>query len=148
MAGAKTSGNQPEAETGLSSTRVSFCRQTGTSESLNVPRLGAGQTQKNKQVQQLQAKPSSSYHAFERGVRGRRFYQGTPTQGVPRLIIGDRSSSISSNQIQIRDQIGYHPILRYPGSRKNHNCISDPGVGRNTPEPLRRRDSASARCGE
>ena len=103
---------------------------------------------KNKQVQQFQAKPFSSYHAFEREVRDQRFYRGTPTQRVPRLIIGDRSSSISSNQIQIRDQIGYHPILWYPGSRKNHNCISDPGVGRNTPEPLRRRDSASARCGE
>ena len=106
-AGATASGNQPEAETGLSSTRVSFCHQNGTSESLNVPRLGAGQTQKNKQVQQLQAKPSSSYLAFEREVRGRRFYRGTPTQGVPRLIIRDRSSSISSNQNPIRYRIGY-----------------------------------------
>jgi len=48
---AKTTGNQPEAETGLSSTRVSFCHQNGTPESLNAPRPGAGHTQKNKQVQ-------------------------------------------------------------------------------------------------
>ena len=61
---------------------------------------------KNKQVQQLQAKPSSSYPAFERGVRGGRFYQGTPTQGVPRLIIEDRSSSISSDQNPIGYRIG------------------------------------------
>ena len=113
--GAKTSGNHPEAETGLSSTRVSFCRQNGTPESLNAPRFGAGQTQKNKQVQQLQAKPFSPYLVFEREVRRSSVLSRDPNTGSSKT---DHQRSIIINLIQSNpdqgsDRISY-PILSIP----------------------------------